>query len=144
MNRPSTFQLVFENLVKTLAYTALLWFWSRPMIYEWASKLPELLVADVLVFSGLLLVGALAGTFSYTYKGAAVTDTFTRLFGHVATGALIFAVGILLEFAFYTLLRLLDLKAYDTEMVRLPVVAVFSAVVLFDFWNIIRGANEAI
>ena len=90
---------------------------------------------DILTIIGLVLAGAVAGTFQFSYRYS-LTPTLMRVLGHATTFALILTIGLLFEAARI----ILSLASSEFITVLTVIFGVgFFAVLLFDVWDLLSA-----
>lgn len=127
--------LVIENISKNILLIILLAMLFKPLKNVLSLVSPA--DADsVLSFASLTLVAALFGNFAFTYEFSNVKNKAERLLAHSTTFLLMLAVGLLLE----TSTIVLSIKVSSLlPLAALISAIVYSAAVLYDFWDLLRA-----
>ena len=87
---------------------------------------------------GLLMAGAVAGYFAFTYEKVNFNNVFDRYLGHLTTFFLIFGIGLLMEITGWILAYLGGVGTWK-DPIAVAGISVYIAIILFDFWNLLRS-----
>lgn len=129
--------LIYENVAKNILVIGCLWF-ILPQVQYSFKAFPENLAGNVLSTIGLLLAGSVAGRFAFSYEKTNIYTWIDRLFGHLTTFLLTFGIGLMLEIAVVILALHPGLYLF---WITLAAVTVFAAIILCDFWDVLRLAH---
>ena len=130
-----TRRVLIENSVKNLLVFAYL-FGCYKLIFLPAMPKSEKLLGYILTISGLLAAGAIAGIFGFSYGQGISNSRRMRTLEHGTTFLLMLGLALLFGVAHACLVTLLE--GTLSVMMLLCMAVVYSSVVLFDFWDLMR------
>jgi hypothetical protein len=130
-------RLIYESLIKNVLVVVGLWLiW--PQIQFALKNIPANQDGNILSTVGLLLAGSVAGRFAFSYEKTNLFAGIDRFFGHLTTFLLTFGIGLMLEIAVVVLGLHPGLYLFP---ISLAAVTVFTAIILCDFWDVLRIAH---
>ena len=127
-------RVVTENLIKTglmLGVVVLVHFWVADRMLQLSPGQQT----NTLTVLGLLLAGCVAGTFAFSYEKLNMQSNLDRGLGHAVSFLLNLGIGLLLDMTLWTIASPAGAFLDPIFMVGL---LVYGAVILYDFWDLLR------
>jgi hypothetical protein len=129
--------LAVECLAKNIVLALVLWS-MLPAVGTAVEDMPARMQGNVLTTASLLLAGAVAGRFAFSYGRTNLHSFTDRLLGHLTTLLLSFGTGLLLALVMATM----NLSPHPSNAYLFVASAsVYASLVLCDFWDALRVAH---
>lgn len=133
-----TNNIVKENLIKNTLVIFVIIFIAHPL-NDFVLSIPKTVLSDLLFAASILVLAAMFGAFSYSYKDINPTKTFERTFAHLTTGMLMIPIGVM----FLTIQLVLNREiGFSSLLLNILVWFVYAAIVLWDFANSLRARSS--
>jgi hypothetical protein len=133
-------RMLGENATKHVVVGVALYF-----SYGWVKKFFEHLNADnigqqsIIVLSSLLIMAFLFANYTFSFKDSDLKRGWQRLVDYIQTGIISFGCGALLEISYGAI----KAQLHQPFMMMGVLMSLFYvALVMFDFWDLLRGFNE--
>lgn len=134
----TTNSIVKENLIKNIAVIFVIIFIANPL-HDFILSVPKDVLGDVLFASSILVLAAMFGAFSYSYKDINPSKLFERIFAHLTTGMLMIPIGVM----FLIIQFVLNLKiGFSSLLLNISIWFVYASIVLWDFANSLRARRS--
>lgn len=133
--------VIVENIIKNILILLLLVpaYYHIQSVFSPSAFLDKSVLGSVLVAVSILSVTACFGNFAFTYERVRQRETASRLLAHATTGLLMLLIGLSLEMTSVIVGLLIGkFLIFDASLVIL-----YSASVLYDFWDLKRSDLES-
>ncbi|MDO8623747.1 MAG: hypothetical protein Q7R54_00080 [bacterium] len=136
-NHSSKKRLVWENVLKhALIVVCLYFFYSSTKSFVQGLATDSIGQQTIVVLSSLLIMAFLFSTYTFTFKDSNLQNGWRRLFDQLNTGITVFGCGALLEISYITINAQLHA---EFKLMGLLMVLFYVALVIFDFWDLMRN-----
>src|SRR3989344_760051 len=113
---------------------------SIPAIAYYVQSVNPSHYANILMVINVIGVAAMFANFAFTYKGTNPRKPLDRIFGHLTSGLLVLAIGVI----FIISGKILSIEMGAASVVMDAVIwMVYSAIVLWDFWDAKKIGKDA-
>ena len=93
---------------------------------------------SILSVVSILSVAALFGDYSFSYEFSNLKNKYERFLGHLTTFLVMLSTGLLLE----AVVILIGLKGISIWFFGLMAVLLYSSLVAYDFWDLLRNSRK--
>ena len=132
-------KFLLENVLKNIIVIVLLYLMFNPIKNFLESLNTDSIgYQSIIVLASLLIMAFLFGNYTFTFKDSNLEHSM-RFLDYLNTGLVMFGCGALLEIAFLAIN--LQLKANFT-IIGILMLIFYITVILFDFWDLIRGMKH--
>ncbi len=130
--------IVKENLIKNILVVFVIIFIADPL-HSFILSIPKTVFGDLLLASSILVLAAMFGAFSYSYKDINPNKPFERIFAHLTTGMLILPIGVM----FLIIQFILNMEiGFSSPLLIISIWFVYASIMLWDFANSLRARNQ--